>query len=202
MPSKRTTIKCIFLPPKVVRRVLLLSTNRHNAVCNLKTQDQDTVFLCLCVLNLTFYIGLFHLEIKLTPNCTCLPPPPPPPGRERDGQRGVVVSLVLNPLWRLSRRRMTATMLVRNLSLVCVFCSQGPIAIIVVSKYFSLSPLLGLISSSESSDADDSDPESSNSGDSTFSEDINKMVKVAWFWLKSHVKQDSHFNPSTDSYLN
>uniref|UniRef100_A0A3B4XIV3 MSL complex subunit 3 n=1 Tax=Seriola lalandi dorsalis TaxID=1841481 RepID=A0A3B4XIV3_SERLL len=32
-----------------------------------------------------------------------------------------------------------------------------------------------LISSSESSDGDDSDPESSNSGDSTFSEDINKM---------------------------
>lgn len=37
-----------------------------------------------------------------------------------------------------------------------------------------LSP--GLISSSESSEGDDSDPESSNSGDSTFSEDINKMV--------------------------
>ncbi|TKS66303.1 Male-specific lethal 3 -like protein [Collichthys lucidus] len=35
-----------------------------------------------------------------------------------------------------------------------------------------------LISSSESSDGDDSDPESSNSGDSAFSEDINKMVMV------------------------
>lgn len=32
-----------------------------------------------------------------------------------------------------------------------------------------------LISSSDSTDADDSDPESSNSGDSAFSEDINKM---------------------------
>ncbi|XP_076008608.1 MSL complex subunit 3-like isoform X2 [Genypterus blacodes] len=32
-----------------------------------------------------------------------------------------------------------------------------------------------LISTSESSDEDDSDPDSSNSGDSTFSEDINKM---------------------------
>lgn len=62
-----------------------------------------------------------------------------------------------------------------------VFCSQSPSAMIVISKFLSLPPLLGLISSSESSDADDSDPESSNSGDSTFSEDINKMVKVAWF---------------------
>lgn len=36
---------------------------------------------------------------------------------------------------------------------------------------------LGLISSSGSSNGEDSDPESSNSGDSAFSEDINKMVK-------------------------
>lgn len=36
---------------------------------------------------------------------------------------------------------------------------------------------LGLISSSGSSGGDDSEPESSNSGESTFSEDINKMVK-------------------------
>lgn len=35
----------------------------------------------------------------------------------------------------------------------------------------------GLISSSESSGGDESDPDSSNSGDSAFSEDINKMVR-------------------------
>lgn len=43
---------------------------------------------------------------------------------------------------------------------------------------FDLSSYVGLISSSGSSDGDDSDPESSNSGDSTFSEDITKMVKA------------------------
>uniref|UniRef100_A0A674NBT9 MSL complex subunit 3 n=1 Tax=Takifugu rubripes TaxID=31033 RepID=A0A674NBT9_TAKRU len=41
------------------------------------------------------------------------------------------------------------------------------------SSFFSLGK--GLISSSESSGGDESDPESSNSGDSAFSEDINKM---------------------------
>lgn len=66
---------------------------------------------------------------------------------------------------------------VRNHSLPFVFCSQSPSAIKLIPLNFSLSPYLGLISSSESSDGDDSDPESSNSGDSTFSEDINKMVK-------------------------
>lgn len=43
---------------------------------------------------------------------------------------------------------------------------------------FIFPPRLGLISSSESSDGDDSEPESSNSGDSAFSEDINKMVRT------------------------
>lgn len=48
----------------------------------------------------------------------------------------------------------------------------------------------GLISSSESSDGDDSDPESSNSGDSTFSEDINKMV--TWIRLAFMPYSDQH----------
>lgn len=63
---------------------------------------------------------------------------------------------------------------------VFVFCSQSPSAIKLIPSIF---PSQGLISSSESSDGDDSDPESSNSGDSTFSEDINKMVK--WITLVS-----------------
>lgn len=44
-----------------------------------------------------------------------------------------------------------------------------------VSKFYS-SPPSGLISTSDSSEGDDSEPDSSNSGDSTFSEDVNKMV--------------------------
>ena len=55
------------------------------------------------------------------------------------------------------------------------FSSQCPSAITLMRLHVFRSA--GLISSSESSDGDDSDPESSNSGDSTFSEDINKMVK-------------------------
>uniref|UniRef100_A0A3B4ZPJ3 MSL complex subunit 3 n=1 Tax=Stegastes partitus TaxID=144197 RepID=A0A3B4ZPJ3_9TELE len=55
---------------------------------------------------------------------------------------------------------------------LCIFvlCSQPPRAVVLT---VFLSP--GLISTSESSEGDDSDPESSNSGESTFSEDINKM---------------------------
>lgn len=53
---------------------------------------------------------------------------------------------------------------------VCYCSKTNPLLIL-----FSLGK--GLISSSESSGGDESDPESSNSGDSAFSEDINKMVR-------------------------
>ena len=61
----------------------------------------------------------------------------------------------------------------RSLSFVC----RLPLSLSNQIKQCFFFLVLGLISSSESSDGDDSDPESSNSGDSTFSEDINKMVK-------------------------
>ncbi|XP_056157361.1 male-specific lethal 3 homolog [Lampris incognitus] len=49
-----------------------------------------------------------------------------------------------------------------------------------------------LISSSESSDDDDSDPESSNSGESNFSEDLKKMkVDPETRHTKEHVKRES-----------
>lgn len=97
-------------------------------------------------------------------------------GRERDGQRGVVVSPVLNLPWRLSLRKTTAMTLVRNLPLFFLVL-LSVFLFMLVGFCVCVSSYLGLISSSESSDGDDSDPESSNSGDSAFSEDINKMVK-------------------------
>lgn len=57
------------------------------------------------------------------------------------------------------------------------FCLQFVSAIkLTVPHSFFL--VKGLISSSGSSGGDESDPESSNSGDSAFSEDINKMVRI------------------------
>jgi uncharacterized alpha/beta hydrolase family protein len=55
--------------------------------------------------------------------------------------------------------------------------------------------MVGLISSSGSSDDDDTDQDSSNSGDTTFSEDLNKMVKHAL-----HTKDTVHTRMHTDTH--
>lgn len=65
---------------------------------------------------------------------------------------------------------------VRNRS-VCLFAPAVYCSQILYVLFYAMFISPGLISSSDSSDGDDSDPESSNSGDSAFSEDTNKMVE-------------------------
>ena len=57
--------------------------------------------------------------------------------------------------------------------------------------------MVGLISSSGSSDDDDTDQDSSNSGDTTFSEDLNKMVKHALHTKVTVLSTHTHMHTDT-----